>query len=105
MKRLLIPWIVGGVFVAFSVPASAAGADTSVFDNNPECMERDSAGNPKCVAPSDQTGRRRIYYGPNIPPALKGTDAGATPAGVASPNGNTTNGGAMAPSKSATQSR
>ena len=104
MKLLLIALIMGGVFAAFSVPASAADPDASVFDMYPECMERDSTDNPKCVAPSDQTGRRRIYYGPNIPPALKSTGAAPTPAGVASQNGTHPMGGATVPSKGATKS-
>ncbi|HTP94307.1 MAG TPA: hypothetical protein VMK05_00550 [Burkholderiales bacterium] len=54
------------------------GRATGLFDQRPQCMDRDAVDNPDCVAPSDQTGHRHIFVGPNVPPMLQGSSPVAT---------------------------
>jgi len=74
MKPLTAALIAGGFIATLGLPAPAADQDASVYDKNPECMNRDtSADNVKCVAPSDQTGRRRIFSNSSASSVTKGS--------------------------------
>ena len=95
MKHRVFSVMLSCLAAAFAQSAPAADEDTSrsrgVFDQRPECMDRDASNNPKCVAPSDQD-NARVRAAPDSSGRDDG-DRGGRPRVTPLPSGDAPGGG------------